>query len=104
MLKVFFDGWFEYYYCSECSQKLCLTTKKPPLKCPCCGDKLRVQDRESFDVGYTKSYADQRDVCYIRRALNLKCNTCKYRGKCHNSPVLLSRLNKELSKYGERKP
>lgn len=104
MLKVFFDGWFEYYYCSECSQKLCLTTDKPPLRCPNCGDKLRKQERESFDVGYSQSYMEQRDVCLIRRTLKLKCKTCKYRGKCHKNPKLLERLNRELSKYGDRTP
>lgn len=51
------DGWFTYYICPKCSNKICLTTNKnKPVKCEECGIEFeweknkRIHNQKKINV------------------------------------------------------
>lgn len=50
------------------------------------------------------SYSVQKDICKLRRELDLPCRKCRYYDKCKNSNIIIDRLNRDLNIYKERFP
>lgn len=48
------------------------------------------------------SYAVQKDVCRLRRDLNLPCRKCRYLEKCKTNHRIIDKLNNELNEYKPR--
>lgn len=48
------------------------------------------------------SYSIQKDVCQLRRQMDLPCRKCRYLEKCKKNQKLLDKLNDELWEYKSR--
>lgn len=58
--------------------------------------------RELYSDYEMYSYNVQRDVCQLRRQVDLPCRKCRYLNKCKENDKIVDKLNKDLKDYKPR--